>query len=189
MKVTIGHKLNFKLVFAGSFGVGKTTAIRSISDIDIVNTDVKSLEITDELLALGKTTTTVGFDYGELYLPDNKTIALFGLPGQQRFDKVWTNILTKDAGVILWLYGNHPNSLDECRQWLESLKELKALRFLTVVVTRLPHPTPSLLLQPYRDLVKQYNPYAPVMTADPRNKNQVIQAVMMAIGTPAFDAV
>lgn len=188
MKVTIGHKLNFKLVFAGSFGVGKTTAIKTISDIDIVNTDVKSLEVTEDLQAMGKTTTTVGFDYGELYLPNDKTIALFGLPGQQRFDRVWANILTKDAGVILWLYGNQPNSLEQCREWLETLKELKALRFLTVVVTRLPQPTPTLLLKPYRDLVREYNPYSPVMTADPRNKNQVIQAVMMAIGTPAFDA-
>lgn len=187
MKVSIGYKANFKIVFAGSFGVGKSTAIRTISDIEVVNTDVKSLELTRLLDNTGKTTTTVGFDYGELYMPDSTVVALYGLPGQERFDDMWGNILTADSGVILWLYGNSTESLNECKKWLEILKAHQAIRYLTVVVTRLPIPTPSIVLQPYRDLVRQYNPYAPVMSADPRNKNQVIQAVLMAIGTPAFD--
>lgn len=187
MKVSIGYKASFKIVFAGSYGVGKSTAIRNISDIEVANTDVKTLELTDALRATGKTTTTVGFDYGELHLPDNTVVALYGLPGQERFDEIWSNILTPESGVILWLFGDDEDALSQCRVWLDILKKYSAIRFLTVVITRVPIPTPSAVLQPYRKLVSQYNPFAPVMSADPRNRNQVIQTVLMAMGTPAFD--
>lgn len=184
---TIGHQAKHSLVFAGSFGVGKTTALRTVSDIKVANTDVASLEVTDELKKTGKTTTTVGLDYGELHLPDKTTVALYGLPGQERFDSMWNHLLNKDTGILLWLYGNKPDSLDECKKWLDILAARDCTRKLCVAVTRIPIPTPTMLLVPYRELIMQYNPYAPVMSADPRNKAQVEQAILMAVGTPAFD--
>lgn len=185
--VTLGHQAHHKIVFAGTFGVGKTTALRAVSDIEVANTDVNSLEITDELRQAGKTTTTVGFDYGELHLPDKTRVELYGLPGQERFDLIWDNLLNKDTGILLWLYGDKPDALDECKTWLDILASRSATRKLCVALTRLPTPTPSMLLAPFRELIMQYNPYAPVMSADPREKSQVEQAILMAVGTPAFE--
>lgn len=186
MKVTIGHQTQFRLIFAGTFGVGKTTALRAISEIEVVDTDVQSSEISEAQFQAGKKTTTVGFDYGELTLEDSTKIALYGLPGQERFNQMWEMLLSGNVGVILWLYGDVEGALEECKSWLDILYQHQATRFLTVVVTRLPQPTPNHLLQPFRDFVKHYNPYAPVISADPRNRNQVIQAVLMSIGNPDF---
>lgn len=184
MKVSIGHNIHFRLVFAGPFGVGKSTAIQNISDIKVVNTDVTSSEATAEFIQAGKTTTTVGFDYGEIHLDDATRVAVYGLPGQERFEQVWQNILSSNAGVVLWLFGDADNLLEECDTWLQMLHQLDATRFLTVVITRIPVTTPASELQPIRERVARYNRYAPVMVADPRNKNQVIQSVLMAIGNP-----
>ena len=54
-----------KIVFTGSVGVGKTTALKAISDIPPVTTDERSIE--DEVVAM-KETTTVAMDYGALIL-------------------------------------------------------------------------------------------------------------------------
>lgn len=186
MKVTLGHRANFQLIFAGSYGVGKTTALQTISDIPVANTDVKSLEATKQLQEQGKTKTTVGLDYGELHLPDDSVIALVGLPGQSRFSDMWDLLLNKQSGVVLWLYGDKEQPLEECKYWLDILHQREATSRLAVVVTRLPIPTPNQLLSPYRELVREYNPYAPVICADPRKREQVIQTVLMAVGTPVF---
>lgn len=187
MKVILGHRANSQLIFAGPYGVGKTTALQTISDIPVANTDVKSLEADKQLQESGKTTTTVGLDYGELHLADGTLIALLGLPGQSRFNDMWDLLLHKQVGIVLWLYGNKKDSLEECQYWLDILHQRKATKQLAVVVTRLPIPTPNLLLNPYRELVRNYNPYAPVISADPRKREQVIQTVLMAVGTPVFE--
>lgn len=188
MEVSIGQQIDHQIVFAGAFGVGKTTALRNISTIPVVNTDVKSLELTEAHLASGKTTTTVGFDYGELQLPDDSRIALIGLPGQGRFDSMWDKLLMRDTGVVLWVYGDRPDSMQECQEWLNMLEVRKATRQLCVALTRLPIPAPKDVLQQYRQLVAQYNPYAPVLAADPRKPAHVLQAVTMAAGSPVFES-
>lgn len=188
MKVSIGQQIDHQIIFAGAFGVGKTTALKAISSIPVANTDVKSLELTEEHIVAGKNTTTVGFDYGELKLPDGSVIALIGLPGQNRFDSMWDKLLARDTGVVLWVYGNQAEDMQQCRQWLDTLKARKATRQLCVALTRLPTPTPKPILEKYRQLVAQYNPYAPVLAVDPRKPAHVMQAVTMAVGSPVFEA-
>lgn len=188
MKVSIGQQIDHQIVFAGSFGVGKTTALRAISDIPVVNTDVQSLELTDAHRASGKTTTTVGYDYGELRLPDGTAIALVGLPGQGRFHSIWDRLLKRDTGVILWVHTGREDALSECQQWLNELEARNATGQLCVALTRLPTPAPEATLSQYRQLVAQYNPYAPVLAADPRKRGHVLQAVTMAVGSPRFEA-
>lgn len=186
MKISIGHQEHFKLIFAGAFGVGKTTALKTISDTEVISTDVSSFEVSEQQIAAGKHTTTVGLDYGELRLPDGSLVALFGLPGQQRFDQMWDSVLKSHSGVLLWLYGNKSNALSECQEWLEILHKRNATKRLCVTLTRMNEPASNNDIAPFRSLVRRYNPYAPVVTADPRKKESVIRAVLMAIGTPSI---
>ncbi|WP_404698467.1 hypothetical protein [Raoultella planticola] len=57
---------DYKVILVGRSGSGKTTAIRSVSEINVVSTDVRA---SDRVVA-EKETTTVGFDYGELSFCD-----------------------------------------------------------------------------------------------------------------------
>jgi signal recognition particle receptor subunit beta len=86
-----------KLLIAGSFGVGKTTLISSVSEIRPLCTEapMTTLSIgTDRLDGLGgKRTTTVAMDFGRITLLPHTAppivLYLFGTPGQQRFWNVW----------------------------------------------------------------------------------------------------
>ena len=54
----------YKIVFAGPVGAGKTTAIQSLSDIEVVTTEAAT---SDDARFL-KATTTVAMDYGLMKL-------------------------------------------------------------------------------------------------------------------------
>ncbi len=184
LNVSLGHTASYKVVFAGAFGVGKTTALANVSEIEVANNDVGSIEVTQNEIAEGKATTTVGYDYGEIFLPDGSLVTLFGLPGQERFDEVWGMILKSYDGIVLWLYGDKDDSLAECENWLANLKRYDATDNICVVVTRVPIPTDDAVLDPFRALVAKYNPYAPVMSGDPRNPKHVMSAILMTVATP-----
>jgi len=73
----------YKLVVTGTFNAGKTTFIKTLSDIDPVDTD-KITRYKSE--AKVKSTTTVALDYGQANINGGSKVHLFGTPGQTRFD-------------------------------------------------------------------------------------------------------
>ena len=95
----------FKILFTGPMGAGKTTAITQLSDQECVSTDV----INTDLEQCNKEMTTAGLDYGYISLPDGSGVRLYGTPGQERFQFMWPILATNAAGVILLLNGEHPD--------------------------------------------------------------------------------
>lgn len=186
MEIVIGQKIQHQLVFIGSFGVGKTTAIQSLSDIEVVSMEATAnIEVKAAGLNSKKSTTTIGFDYGECHLDTQEKISLYGIPGQARFESVWDNLLPRCSGIVLWLFGNQKNYLDDCENWLQVLRRRKVIRKLSVALTRIEHDDKK--LNACRELVRGYHPYAPVLTADPRVRASVLQATIMALSTPYPD--
>lgn len=78
-----------KLVVTGPFGVGKTTLIRTLSEIPTLHTEeamTQSSTGLDDTAGLpDKTTTTVAVDFGRLTVQDDLVLYMFGTPGQERF--------------------------------------------------------------------------------------------------------
>jgi len=74
------------ILFAGPMGAGKSTAIATLSDIEVVTTEAANTE----RHVVDKETTTVALDYGEITIGDDEKVRLYGVPGQKRFDFMWT---------------------------------------------------------------------------------------------------
>ncbi|MDO5625981.1 MAG: ATP-binding protein [Pseudomonadota bacterium] len=121
----------YKLVFAGPVGAGKTTAIQSLSDIDVVRTEANA---SDEVQRLKKTT-TVAMDYGLMKLPGGDQVRLYGTPGQKRFDFMW-DILTENAlGLVLMLRATAPDPVADLHTYVGEFRDFIDRSALVVGIT------------------------------------------------------
>ena len=94
-----------KIVIVGGFGVGKTTMVRSVSEIRPLNTEETmtqaSIGVDQNAGATDKATTTVAFDFGRISLNKRMVLYLFGAPGQERFRFLWDRLFTGTLGAVV----------------------------------------------------------------------------------------
>lgn len=96
-----------KIVVVGGFGVGKTTLVRSVSEIRPLSTEEVMTQagvgIDDNGTVSDKDTTTVAFDFGRISLNEQMVLYLFGAPGQERFWFLWERLFAGTIGAVVLL--------------------------------------------------------------------------------------
>ncbi|MEV6398019.1 ATP/GTP-binding protein [Streptomyces sp. NPDC051907] len=99
-----------KIVVVGGFGVGKTTMIRSVSEIRPLHTeevisragrDLDAASAVQDKAVQDKNATTVAFDFGRITLDERSVLYLFGAPGQGRFWFLWERLLSGTLGAVV----------------------------------------------------------------------------------------
>ncbi|WP_037578005.1 GTP-binding protein [Phaeacidiphilus oryzae] len=100
-----------KILVAGPLGIGKTTFIRTMSEIPTLHTDevmTNAAATADDLSLDGlkdKRTTTVAIDFGRLTLGPGTgsqiILYLYGTPGQRRFLPLWEDIARGALGALV----------------------------------------------------------------------------------------
>ncbi|MER5940522.1 ATP/GTP-binding protein [Streptomyces sp. NPDC001928] len=100
-----GDTRSVKVMIAGGFGTGKTTMVRSVSDIKPLTTEETLTQATadvDRLIGVAdKTQTTVSLDFGKISLNDSLMLYLFGTPGQERFWFLWNGLFKGALGAVV----------------------------------------------------------------------------------------
>ncbi|MBV9484804.1 MAG: ATP/GTP-binding protein [Frankiaceae bacterium] len=115
-----------KIVVTGPFSAGKTTLIRTISEITVLSTE---RSITDETRSR-KNDTTVAMDFGRITIDRDLVLYLFGTPGQDRFDFMWEILGEGMLGYVLLVDASRPDSLDEASGILEAFRRMARVPYV-----------------------------------------------------------
>jgi uncharacterized protein len=114
-----------KIVVTGPFAAGKTTLIRTISEITVLSTE---RGITDETRAR-KRETTVAMDFGRITIDRELVLYLFGTPGQERFDFMWEILGEGMLGYLLLVDASRADSLAEAEGILGAFRQMARVPF------------------------------------------------------------
>jgi uncharacterized protein len=122
-----------KILVGGGFGVGKTTFIGSVSEIEPLTTEEIITEASADFDSLdgiaNKRTTTVAFDFGRISLNSGLVLYLFGTPGQDRFWFMWDELSLGALGAIVLA---DTRRLEDCFPVVDYF-ERRGMKFLVAV--------------------------------------------------------
>ncbi|MFM9629831.1 MULTISPECIES: GTP-binding protein [Streptomyces] len=175
-----GERVTVKVVIAGGFGVGKTTAIGAISDISPLRTEELLTEqsaATDSLHGVEeKTTTTVAFDFGRVGwdVPDPIELYLFGTPGQPRFWDFWHDLAEGAFGAVVLVDTRRIDSSFHAADFFEQL----GMPFV-IAINRFPGAAPRTL--PEIREAFDVDDGVPVMFCDARSPDSVASVLIALV--------
>ena len=171
-------KLPVKIVVAGGFGVGKSTFVETISEIEPLRSEAMMTAASEPLDDLshiaGKGTTTVAMDFGRISLTDEIVLYLFGTPGQERFHFMWNELSRGAIGAVVIA---DTRRLGDCFAAIDYF-EAKQIPFVVAVNPfdgRRTHP-----LSAIREAV-QLADEVPVLFCDVRTRDDVKDALVQLV--------
>ena len=162
-----------KIVVTGPFSAGKTTLIRTISEITVLSTEK---DISDHTRSR-KAETTVAMDFGRITIDRDLVLYLFGTPGQDRFDFMWEILGEGMLGYVLLLDATRKDSLDEAVGILAAFRKMARVPFV-VALNRAPGLEPS-DEERVREVL-ELDEKVPVVPSDATDRESV-KAVLLAL--------
>ncbi|MDO9213519.1 MAG: ATP/GTP-binding protein [Methylococcales bacterium] len=169
----------YKIIFTGPVGAGKTTAINSISDLPPIKTDAAASDMTKSK----KSATTVAMDYGVMNLPGGEKLHLYGTPGQERFDFMWDILVTGGIGLVLLLDNTRADPFVDMKFFLDAFDKFIGDTAVAVGVTQMDvsaKPT----IEDYQVQLGGMGLKLPVFAVDARVRNDVsilIQSLLYSL--------
>ncbi|MES9856398.1 MAG: ATP/GTP-binding protein [Sedimenticola sp.] len=164
---------NYKIIFTGPVGAGKSTAIQSISDISVVSTD----EVSTDMAKKRKLSTTVALDYGMMELGSGERVHLYGTPGQERFDFMWDILTEGGLGLILMIDNARKDPLRDLRFFLNAFKDFIGRTGVVIGITRVDVNNEPTLQDYHRELRENHANQLPLFEVDARRHEDISMLV------------
>lgn len=164
-----------KILVTGGFGVGKTTAIRAVSEVDVLSTEAMMTDASfgfDDIDAVPhKTTTTVAMDYGRLTLDTDLRLYLFGTPGQDRFWMMWDELARGALAALVLVDTRRLEASFAALNYFDERNDIPYIVAINAFDGQVTHPTSE--VREALDLAQ----HIPLAVIDARETDEVLRAL------------
>jgi len=162
-----------KVVVTGPFNAGKTTFIKSVSEITVLSTERQVSDFGGE--PGGET--TVAMDFGRITVSDDVVLYLFGTPGQARFSFMWETLSEGMLGFVLLVDTTEPKTFADAKEMIEFFTEMSDVPFV-VAANKVDANDTETIRQIRTDL--ELADEVPLLPVDARDKDSV-KAVLLGL--------
>lgn len=160
-----------KVVVTGPFNAGKTTFIKSVSEITVLSTERQVSDTSGE----GGGETTVAMDFGRITVSDDVVLYLFGTPGQARFSFMWETLSEGMLGFVLMVDATEPSTFEDARGMIEFFTNMSDVPFV-VAANKVAADDLATLQQVRADLAIAED--VPLLPVDARERDSVKAALL-----------
>lgn len=123
-----------KVVVTGPFNAGKTTFIKSVSEITVLSTERTVSDTSGETAG----ETTVAMDFGRITISDDVVLYLFGTPGQERFSFMWEQLSEGMLGFVVLVDATSTDSVSDAKTMIDFFSEMADVPFVVAANKVLP---------------------------------------------------
>ncbi|MGB4593361.1 MAG: ATP/GTP-binding protein [Coriobacteriia bacterium] len=155
-----------KVVVTGPFNAGKTTFIKSVSEITVLSTERQVSDGSGQ----GGGETTVAMDFGRITISDEVVLYLFGTPGQERFSFMWETLSEGMLGFVVLVDATSNESLSDAAGMIEFFTNMSDVPFVVAANKVAADDIPA--LQRVRSEIKLLDE-VPLLPCDARDKESV----------------
>jgi small GTP-binding protein len=160
-----------KIVITGPFNAGKTTFIRTVSEIAVLSTERQVSEGSGETQG----ETTVAMDFGRITISDEVVLYLFGTPGQERFSFMWETLAEGMLGFVVLVDGTSEESVRDAMSMIGFFTDMSEVPFV-VAVNRV-EPKDAFTLGSLRTTLSLAEE-VPLIGIDARRKDDVVRTLL-----------
>jgi uncharacterized protein len=163
-----------KIVVTGPFDAGKSTLIRTISEITVLSTERRTSD------GPAGASTTVAMDFGRITVAPDLALYLFGTPGQPRFEFMWDILSEGMLGFVLMVDALtlDGDGADEARRILEHFQRLADAPYVVAINKADGDPMRADAARRALDLPD----HVPVIVADARDRHDVKYVLLALLG-------